>query len=241
MTLKPAIAFWLVRVEIVEDDVNFAAGMVGDDLIHEVEKFSPAAALIVTGLYGATEHIKSRKERRGSVALIAVREAGERLAVGKSNPALRTFERLDRGFLVHAQDQRIFWWIQVKSNNVGGLGGELRVGRYAPAPATLKRNVSLLLDAPDVGGAHVAERLGQKPSRPGGEPYRRRPIQHRKDAFLCLGVVLGGSAGAAGIEQPTIQPISRKARPPFPHGRSARPERRRNILIGLPRACHQNN
>ena len=126
MTLKPAIAFRLVRVEIVENDVNLAAGMVGDDLIHEVEKLSPAAAVIVTGLHGAAEHIKSRKERRGSVALVAVREAGERLTVGKSNPALRTFERLDRGFLVHAQDQRIFWWIQVQSNNVGGARFNLR-------------------------------------------------------------------------------------------------------------------
>ena len=176
MTLKPAIAFRLVRVEIAQDEVNLAAGMVGDDLIHEVEKLSPAAALIVTGLYGPAEHIKSRKERRGSVALVAVREAGERLTVGKSNPALRTFERLDRGLLVHAQDQPIFWWIQLKSNNVGGLGGELRVRRDAPAPATLKRNVSLLQDAPDVGGAHVAERLGQQPSRPGREPLRQRPI-----------------------------------------------------------------
>src|SRR5450631_3545786 len=78
MTLKPAIAFRLVRVEIVEDDVNLAAGMVADDLIHEVEKLSPAAALVMTGLYGSAEHIKSRKKRRGSVAFIAVREAGER-------------------------------------------------------------------------------------------------------------------------------------------------------------------
>src|ERR1700694_6325933 len=102
MTLKPAIAFRLVRVEIVEDDVNLAAGMVGDDLIHEVEKLSPAA-VIVTGLHGAAEHIKSRKERRGSVALVAVREAGERLTVGKSNPTLRAFECLDRRLRGHTQ------------------------------------------------------------------------------------------------------------------------------------------
>jgi hypothetical protein len=38
--LKPTIALGLVRVKIVEYEVNLAPGMVGDDLIHEVEKNS---------------------------------------------------------------------------------------------------------------------------------------------------------------------------------------------------------
>ena len=38
----PAVVFRFVRIEVVEDDVQLAIGIVGDDDVHEVEKFTAA-------------------------------------------------------------------------------------------------------------------------------------------------------------------------------------------------------
>ncbi len=47
MTLQPTVILGLVCVEIVEDDMEFAAGVLGDDAVHEIEKFDAAAALVL--------------------------------------------------------------------------------------------------------------------------------------------------------------------------------------------------
>jgi hypothetical protein len=46
---EPAIAFRLVSVEIVQDHVNLAARMLGDDAVHEVQELDAPAAAVVAG------------------------------------------------------------------------------------------------------------------------------------------------------------------------------------------------
>ena len=41
MTLEPAVVLWLVGLQIVEDDVDLLAPIVGDDLVHKVEELDP--------------------------------------------------------------------------------------------------------------------------------------------------------------------------------------------------------
>ena len=42
---QPAVAFRLVGVEIVEDDVDLAPGMGRDDAVHEIQELDPAPPL----------------------------------------------------------------------------------------------------------------------------------------------------------------------------------------------------
>jgi hypothetical protein len=46
---QPTITLGLVRRQIVEDDVDFLARMVGDDAVHEVDEFHAPAPLVVAG------------------------------------------------------------------------------------------------------------------------------------------------------------------------------------------------
>ena len=66
------------------------------------------------------------------MALVLVGEAGERPAVGQPELALGTLERLDRRLLVDREHDRVLRRREVEPDDVGGLGGELGVGRRAP-------------------------------------------------------------------------------------------------------------
>src|SRR5689334_23755637 len=44
---QPAIVFGLVGVQVVQDDVNFPAGMLGDGAVHKVPELDPSAAPVM--------------------------------------------------------------------------------------------------------------------------------------------------------------------------------------------------
>src|ERR1700730_10490532 len=47
MALQPAVILRLVRVEIVEDDMDLASSVLSDNPVHEVEKFKPSPPLVL--------------------------------------------------------------------------------------------------------------------------------------------------------------------------------------------------
>jgi hypothetical protein len=52
------------------------AGVLGNQVIHEIQELTPAAAAIMSGMYQPASHIKGGKERRGSVAFVLMTKAG---------------------------------------------------------------------------------------------------------------------------------------------------------------------
>lgn len=66
VALQPAVVPGFVSVEIVENDVDLATGMFGDDAVHEVEKFDPAAALVLAPADLACRHVESREQGRNA-------------------------------------------------------------------------------------------------------------------------------------------------------------------------------
>ena len=93
-------------VEIVQDDMNLAAGVLGYDAVHEVKELGAAAALVMITLHQPRGHLQSRKQRGRAVPLVIVLKAGEGLAVGQLQPALGPFQSLNVRFFIHAQHQR---------------------------------------------------------------------------------------------------------------------------------------
>ena len=104
---EPAIRFGLVGVQIVQDDVQLAIGIVGDEAVHKMQKFDPPAAAVVTALDQSGGDLKGGEQRRGAVAFVIVAEPGQRFAIGQLQPALGPLQRLDVGLFIDRQDHRI--------------------------------------------------------------------------------------------------------------------------------------
>ena len=82
MGFEPAVLLGLVSVEIVQDYVELLAGIVGNQLIHEIQELTPAAATIMSGMDQPASHVEGCKERGGSMAFVLVSKAGQCPAVG---------------------------------------------------------------------------------------------------------------------------------------------------------------
>src|SRR5262249_34173846 len=55
---QPAVVFGLVGIEIVQNHMDLAAGMIGNHAVHEIQELDPAAALIMTSLDQASGNLK---------------------------------------------------------------------------------------------------------------------------------------------------------------------------------------
>lgn len=102
MTPDPAVIFGLAGIEVVEHDMDRRVGVVGDDVVHEVDEFDAPPARLVSGRHLADGDLK---QGRGAVLLVVVAMAGQRPALGELQTALRTLQRLDRGLFIVSSTQ----------------------------------------------------------------------------------------------------------------------------------------
>jgi hypothetical protein len=75
MSFEPAVLFGLVSVEIVQDDVELFGGVLGNQVIHEIQELTPTTPTIMSGMYEPASDIEGGKERRGSVAFVLMTKA----------------------------------------------------------------------------------------------------------------------------------------------------------------------
>src|SRR5246127_751893 len=151
VALEPTIGLGLVRVEVVEDDMNGCVRISGDDIVHEVEEFDAPSALLVSGGHLAGGHFEGGEQRRGAVALIVVAVTGQRSAIRKLQIALRSLQRLDRGLLVDADHNRILGWRHVEPDYIGRLSDKFGVIALTPGLAPGEVNLLCAQKAPDNG------------------------------------------------------------------------------------------
>ena len=118
---QPAIVLGLMGVQVVQDDVNFSAGMFGDDAVHEVQKLDSPTAPVMAGSDLAGGHRQGREQRCCSMAFVLMVEAGERLAVGQLQPALGALQSLNVRLFIDRQDHGVLRRLQVERDEVGGL------------------------------------------------------------------------------------------------------------------------
>src|SRR5512139_1451267 len=115
---QPPVMLGLVSVQVVEDHVNLPLRVVGDHLVHEIEKLSTPPSLVMPGLDLTGCDIEGGKEGRCPVALVAMVETGEGLPVRKPEPALSALESLDVRFFVNTDHNRILRRIQIEPDDV---------------------------------------------------------------------------------------------------------------------------
>ena len=77
MTLDPTIGFRLVSIEVIEDDVKSGVRVVGDNIVHKVEKLDAASALLVGDRDLAGRHFEGGEECGSAVSLVIMAVAGQ--------------------------------------------------------------------------------------------------------------------------------------------------------------------
>ena len=181
--LEPTLIL-LVGVEVVDDDVKLAIRKGGNDAVHEAEELHATAPFRMRGYNLAGSDLECCKQGRRSVPLVIVALSGQGAAVRQLQITLRSLQCLDRRLFVDAKDNGLRGWIDIQADNVGGLGCKL--GIVALAPGFAGRQVDLVVsqEPPDILNANIAQRLGQKRSRPSRKSFRRRLVQQRKNPLV---------------------------------------------------------
>ena len=80
MARQRLIIFGLVGIEIVQNHMNFAVRVAGDDAVHEIQELDAPTALVVAGLDPAGGHLQ-REQGDRAMAFVFMVETGQRLAV----------------------------------------------------------------------------------------------------------------------------------------------------------------
>ena len=96
-----------MRIEIVQDNVDFPAGVSGQNIVHEIQNLAPAARRVMANLHLTGGHFQRRKQRARAVPFVTVAESVQRLAVRQPEPSLSSFQNLNVRLLVHALDDRV--------------------------------------------------------------------------------------------------------------------------------------
>ena len=138
VALEPDVALGLVGGEIVEDDMDFAFRIGGDNRVHEVEEFDAPASLVVTGEDFAAGHVERGEQRCGPVTFVVVRLAGHGAPVRQLQIALGAFERLNGRLFVDGEHNGVVGRRHVEPDDVRGLGGEFGIVALTPGSAAGK-------------------------------------------------------------------------------------------------------
>lgn len=199
VSLQPHVAFWLVGREIVENDMDFALRMRGDDMVHEVQELDPPAPLVVPSDDLAAGEIERREERRRAMPFVIVRLAGHGAPTGQLQIPLRAFKRLYRGLFIDGKHNGVVRRRHVEADDVGRLRGKVRIVADAPRLAAAKIDLLGSQETPDMLNMDVTERPGQQWSGPVGMARRRLSVEQRQNARVVFGPVFGRRAPLARV------------------------------------------
>src|SRR6266511_3668002 len=171
-----------VRGIVVDDRVDrLSLGHVRVDLIEEADEFLMPMALHVAADNGAVEDSERGEQRGGAVALVVVRHRSGATWLHRQS-RLGVIERLDLALLIDREDDGMGGRVDIETDHIPELVGELRIVRQLECPDTVRREMVGLKDALHRPQADPY-RLGQHPSRPMSGFSRRRP-GHEVDNLL---------------------------------------------------------
>ena len=198
---------------VVEHHVELSTPVGALDLLHEREKVHRGVRVAQLMRDLAGRDLERSVEIDHAMALVIVRVASCS-AGAKRQWQLSSLQRLDRGFLVHAEHDGVFRGIQVEAYDVVHLRDERRIA----ADLVRSHQMRLELVAPqDIGDAparqtHFVREQSRGPSAPPRGRWRHRELHDLLDDGRGHGVVLSSSSRAldqavdALVEKPTAYP-----------------------------------
>src|ERR1700693_5915308 len=135
------------------------------------------------------------------MALVLMTKTRQRLAIGQSDPALRPFQGLNGWFFIDGKDERVLGRVEIKTNNVGGLGRKLRVSGNAPTVAPFQFDALLAQNARDLIGGNIGQMLGNRPPIPAPIARRWVSIKELQHPFDCDFIIFGRLSTARRVLQ----------------------------------------
>src|SRR5215472_16276599 len=87
VSLEPTVFLGLVRIPVVQHDMNLSTGVVGYDFIHEIQQVPPATPGVVHGLDQSGGNLQGRQQSRRAMSFVAVTEPVDRLTVRQAQIA----------------------------------------------------------------------------------------------------------------------------------------------------------
>src|SRR5262245_2131322 len=213
--LQPALVL-LMRVQIVEDDVKLTIRVHGNEAVHERKKLNAAAPFGMRRDDPPGGDFESCEQGRGAVPLVVVALPGQSASVRQLQITLRPFQRLNRGFFIDTENNRLGGRINIKPDHIGGLRRELGIVALAPGFAGGKIDLVLAQKAPDILNINIAQCLGQQRTRPPRIALRRWLIQKRQNSLVRGLAVDPLLTGSWTILQPA-KAVLGKPPPPLAH------------------------
>src|SRR5258708_11087569 len=147
--LEPALVL-LMRVEIVEDDMEVAIREGGNDAVHEAEELDTAAPLGMRRDNLSGGDFERCEQGRGAMPLVVVALAGQSAPVRQLQITLRPLQGLDRRLFVDTENKGLGGRIDIKADHIGGFRRERRVVALPPRLAGGKVGIVLAQEAPDI-------------------------------------------------------------------------------------------
>src|SRR4030067_664460 len=117
MLYQPPVVLWLVGLQVVHDNVKFLLRVLGDYLVHEIQKLPAAAAQIMADMYHAGSYLQSSKQGSSTMPLILMAKPAQGLPIRQAEPSLRPLKRLNSRLLVHTNNHGVLWRVHVKLTN----------------------------------------------------------------------------------------------------------------------------
>src|SRR4030042_1393711 len=72
MALQPTILFGFMGTQVIEYNMDFLIRVIGNDLIHKIQKLTASSAVIVASLYHTSGYIQGSKQGSRAMTLILV-------------------------------------------------------------------------------------------------------------------------------------------------------------------------
>src|SRR5258708_1323446 len=138
-------------------------------------------ALHVAADNGTVEDIERGEQRGRAVALVVVRHRSGATRLYRQS-RLGAIESLDLALLVDREDDGVGGRVDIETDHIPELVGELRIVRYLECPDTVRRELVGLDDALHRPQADPY-RLGPHPPRP-MSGFSQRPPGHEVDNLL---------------------------------------------------------
>src|SRR4030042_1043083 len=203
-----------MSVKVIQHYMDFFTRTASYHFVHEIQKLPAPTAGIVSSLHQSRSHLKCGKQGGSAMSLVLMIKSSHGLAIWQTQPALGTFQRLNRRLLINAYDKGILRWLKVETYYIRGFLGKLGVCAHAPTSASPQVNTMLAQHSPNLVIGNVPDALSQKFSRPHRMPFWGRIIQGSQNKLLGSLVILLTPASPWVIRK-SREPLLGKADTPF--------------------------